>query len=626
MASKPRRFFDFWLFQESARKLSGGKAALFRFWNWLLPLLASLGVGVLSLLLAFGRYEWMVFFSYFQHPLILLLNLLPPVLLSLLLYCAIGRRWIAHLITSLLLLALSAADYFMLLFRDDTLLFTDIVDAGTAMGVVGKYNLALDDRLLACLLYVTATTVFLALFVRGRATPSRRLFLGIILLLGCAFPLRKVYMDETVYEKKTQNFGHLNRWSATQAYVSRGFLFPFLHSVKSAFPTPPARYSPERAKELLAPYRDADIPEEKKVNVVTLMLESFCDMSCWDIPGLSPEVYASYHALEAESLRGTLADNIFAGGTVDTERCFLTGSGIVDNYRKNVNSYVWYFRSQGYRTGGSHPCYEWFYNRRNINRYLGFEDYYFVENHYDAVSGGGIAYDNTFFPELTRLCLEDFKNGPSFTYNLTYQGHGPYNTDVLWFGEWVDRLDYSQDSWMIMNNYFGSVKDTADRLSEMVDAFRDLEEPVVLVVFGDHKPWFGDANSVYTELGINLDPGTEEGFYNYYTTRWLIWANDRAKEVLGNDFVGEGPTLSPSFLMNYLFRECGWTGSAWMQYTDTVMEALPVLTSNGFYVTRLGTFTTYPSPADVRIAEDFRIADYWYKRNFLYEVSGGAGK
>ena len=203
MASKPRRFFDFWLFQESARKLSGGKAALFRFWNWLLPLLASLGVGVLSLLLAFGRYEWMVFFSYFQHPLILLLNLLPPVLLSLLLYCAIGRRWIAHLITSLLLLALSAADYFMLLFRDDTLLFTDIVDAGTAMGVVGKYNLALDDRLLACLLYVTATTVFLALFVRGRATPSRRLFLGIILLLGCAFPLRKVYMDETVYEKKT---------------------------------------------------------------------------------------------------------------------------------------------------------------------------------------------------------------------------------------------------------------------------------------------------------------------------------------------------------------------------------------------------------------------------------------
>ncbi len=622
MASGSRRFFDFWLFGTSSDALSGGRAALFRLWNWLLPLLASLGVGVLSLLLACGSYGWPVFFSYFRRPLILLLNLLPPVLLCLLLCCAVGRSWIAHLLSSLLLLALSAADYFMLLFRDDTLLFADIADAATALGVVGNYNLTLDDRLLACLLYTALSTLFLALFVRGRPRWPVRLGLGLVLLLACAFPLRKVYTDAGIYEEKTQNFESLDRWSANEAYLARGFLYPFLHSVTDAASGPPPGYSRDRAKAILAPYRDADIPEERKVNVVTLMLEAFCDMSYWDIPGLSPEVYEGYHALEAESLRGTLVDNIFAGGTVDTERCFLTGSGIVDNYRRDVNSYVWYFRTQGYRTGGSHPCYSWFYNRHNINRYLGFEDYLFLENHYDAVSGGGIAFDNTFFPELTRLCLEDFKNGPSFSFNLSYQGHGPYNTDILWFGEWVDRLDYTESSWMIMNNYFGSVKDTTDRIREMVDAFREAEEPVVLVLFGDHKPWFGNANSVYAELGINLDLGTEEGFYNYYSTRWLIWANDAAKEVLGSDFVGEGPTLSPSFLMNYLFRQCGWTGPAWMQYTDTVMADLPVLTSNGFYVTEDGTFTTALPQELARTAEDFRIADYWYRKNFLYREQG----
>ena len=622
MASKERRFFDFWLFGRSAEGLSGGRAFLFHLWNWLLPILGAVGVGLLTLLLAFGRYEWPVFFSYFQHPLLLLLNLMPPVLLFLLLFCAIGRSWIAHLLSSLLLLALAAADYFMLLFRDDTLLFSDITDAATAMGVVGNYNFRLDDRLLACLLYLAVTTLFLALFARLRPKKPLRLVLGLVLLLACAFPLRKVYLSGKVYSDKTENYAILNRWSATQSYVSKGFLYPFLHSASDAFSLPPPGYSAAKAEALLSPYRDASIPEEKKVNIVALMLESFCDMSAWDIPGLSPEVYAGYHALEEESLRGTLVDNIFAGGTVDTERCFLTGSGIPDNYRRDVNSCVWYLRSQGYRTGGSHPCYEWFYNRRNVNRYLGFEDYYFVENHYDAVSGGGIAYDNTFFPELTRLCLEDFKTGPSFTYNLTYQGHGPYNTDVLWFGEWVERLDYTEPSWMIMNNYFGSVKDTADRILEMVDAFREAGEPVVLVLFGDHKPWFGDANSVYGELGVNLDPGTEEGFYNYYSTRWLIWANDAAKAVLENDFVGEGPTLSPSFLMNYLFQQCGWTGSAWMQYTDTVMEALPVLTSNGFYVTADGSYTTSLTEEQARIEADFRIADHWYKRHFLYAVGG----
>ncbi len=619
MASTKKNFLSFWLFGKSAAGLSGGKKALFHLWNWLLPILAAAGTGLASLTLAYGRYERAVFNGYFSRPLIALLNLLPVIALFLILCSAIGRSWIAHLAASLLVLGLSAADYFMLLFRDDTLLFADIMDAATAMGVVGNYNLAVDRRLLVCILYLVISTVFLALFVRGKPRWPVRLSVGVLVLLVCAFPLRKTYLSNNVYEQKTQNFDHVNRWSATQAYLSRGFLFPFLHSVGEAFPTAPDGYSSEAAKSLLAPYADADIPEGQKVNVVTLMLEAFSDMSYWNIPGLSEEVYASYHALEAESVSGKLMDNIFAGGTTNTERCFLTGSGILDNYRKNVNSYVWYFRSQGYKTGGSHPCYNWFYNRRNVNSYLGFEDYYFLEDHYDAVSGGGIAFDNTFFPELTRLCLEDFKNGPSFSFNLSYQGHGPYDLETLWFGEWVDRLDYSETSWMIMNNYFGSVKDTSDRLAEMVDAFRDCGEPVVLVVFGDHKPWFGDANSVYHELGINMNTGTEEGFYNYYGTRWLIWANDEAKEALGNDFVGEGPALSPSFLMDYLFRLCGWKGSAWMQYTDTVMRALPVLTSNGFYVSWDGVFTTDPTPEQAKIISDFRIADFWYRRHFLYE-------
>ena len=619
MASAKSRFFGFWLFGKSAAGLSGGKTALFHLWNWLLPLLAALGTGLGSLVLAFGGYEWSVFSSYFDHPLIVALNLLPAVALSLLLYAAIGRSWIAHLVSSALVLGLSAADYFMLLFRDDALMFADIMDAATAMGVVGNYHLAIGTRLLACILYLAVSTVFLALLVRGRQKWPVRLVLGVVLLFLIVFPLRKVYLSNEIYEQKAQNYDHVKRWSATQAYLSRGFVYPFLHSVGEAFPTAPAGYSADYAKSLLAPYTDADIPEEQKVNIVTLMLEAFCDMSDWNIPGLSPEVYASYHALEAESVSGMLIDNIFAGGTTNTERCFLTGSGILENYRKNVNSYVWYLRSQGYKTGGSHPCYNWFYNRRNVNSYLGFQDYYFLEDHYDAVSGGGIAYDNTFFPELTRLCLEDFRSGPSFSYNLTYQGHGPYDLNTLWFGEWVDRLDYSENSWMIMNNYFGSVKDTSDRLWEMVDAFRECGEPVVLVVFGDHKPWFGDANSVYYDLGVNIDTGTEEGFYNYYSTRWLIWANDEAKKALGSDFTGEGPALSPSFLMDYLFRLCGWKGSAWMQYTDSVMSQLPVLTSNGFYVSRDGTFTTEPDPDQAKLISDFRIADYWYRRHFLYE-------
>ena len=55
----------------------------------------------------------------------------------------------------------------------------------------------------------------------------------------------------------------------------------------------------------------------------------------------------------------------------------------------------------------------------------------------------------------------------------------------------------------------------------------------------------GNNGSMYAELGISLDTTTEEGFRNYYSTWYLIWGNQAAKDLLGEDFQGQGPDLSP---------------------------------------------------------------------------------
>src|SRR5699024_8352079 len=130
------------------------------------------------------------------------------------------------------------------------------------------------------------------------------------------------------------------------------------------------------------------------------------------------------------------------------------------------------------------------------------------------------------------------------------QGHGPYDSESVWRGNHYTDGRYSTATANIVDNYLGSVADTGAQLSALVDQFRGEERPVVLVVFGDHKPWLGYNNSGYQELGVNLDTSTAEGFYNYSGTRYLIWANDAAREVLGNDFQGEGPDVSSCFLMN----------------------------------------------------------------------------
>ena len=61
-----------------------------------------------------------------------------------------------------------------------------------------------------------------------------------------------VYADDDLYDNKTENFDYINRWSSTQLYLSKGFIYPFLHSITVGSIEPPEGYDADAARELLA--------------------------------------------------------------------------------------------------------------------------------------------------------------------------------------------------------------------------------------------------------------------------------------------------------------------------------------------------------------------------------------
>lgn len=597
-----------------------GKKLLFWLWNLFFVVCSGLGVGLVSLFFAAVVQRGAMFRSYFAHPLIAFLNLAPVVLLMVGLYFLTGRAGLSYGLTAGVTLGLTAANWFKLQFRNDPMMFEDLFLIKEAGNMAGKYQLYLTKSMAAALVLVLLGWVFLHFLVRARPSARPR-YLGFTLALCLSFPLSDGIKSDDLYQTRTANNDLINQWAATDVYVSKGFVYPFLHSAKSAFETPPDHYDPDRAKTILSAYTDADIPADQKVNVITIMLEAYNDFTKFGVPDLDPKVYADYHALEAEGISGNLVTNIFAGGTVDTERTYLTGLADLGSFRAPTNSYPWYFRNQGYYVTGAHGCYSWFYNRENINRNLGYEDYWFVENYFGDQTGGNVAYDAVFFPGLIDLWESRPKDRPFFAYNLSYQGHGPYNDDVLWWEDGYDYVlggDYTQAQRNILNNYFGSIYDTNRHLVEFFDYYRQAEEPVVIVLFGDHNPWMGDGNSVYQALGIDLDFSTETGFYNYYSTRYLIWANAAAKAALGRDFTGTGPDLSPHFLMNEVFRQCGWTGPAFMQATQQVMDRVPVMNvPTGLYVEQ-GTLTAALTPEGQALVDDYDMLQYYYRKHFRY--------
>lgn len=586
-------------------------------------MLAAMWITGFSLVLALGDYKIYIFGGYFIFPQIFLLNFLPVAGVLMVLWALTGRMAVSYGLTSTLFIGGSIVNYFKLMFRDDPVVFSDIFIASTGFNAALDYNLAPDLRIVLVLICIIGMGCLIGYAMKGRPDTWLRI-VTVAVVAASVMPLWSyVYSSEDIYVNKTKNFWYSNPWTPTQMSVSKGFIYPFIYSITYMTETPPADYDEAQAEEILAQYEDAVIPAERKVNVIALQLEAYTDFEAMGVQGIHESVYAPYRQIQEEGLSGTLLTNIFAGGTVDTERCFMTGYYELNDFRVNTNSYVWYLKSQGYTTGGSHPSYEWFYNRLNINPRLGLDDYKFTENHYTQFTPDTQTYDAQAIPEMLRLYREDAAAGkPVFHFDITYQGHGPYATDSL---KWEDEVwtpdgayeNISEYTYYVVNNYLGELRDTGNHLAAMLNELRQDETPVVVVLFGDHKPWLGDNNVCYTELGINLDTGTDEGYFNYFATEYVIWANDAAKEVLENSFQGEGATTSTCFLMNVLFEQLGWQGDSYMQAVNEVRETIQAVSTGGGFVEN-GSFVRMLSEEGSKALQELNQIQYYRRNHFVY--------
>ena len=598
----------------SPRELSGGGQRLLFFgWNVLGMLASSALTCVFSQNFAIGVYDWGTFFGYFRHPLIFLLNWIPIFLLQLLLYCLVSRQWFAYLLSAVLILVPSVGNFFKIKFRDEPFTFRDMSSIRAGLSVAGSYDVSLNTRILAAIVCTLIGVLLMMFLVRGRMRRGGRRALALLALLSLAPLWLRVYSNDELYYRTAEQNLVLETWSGQEYFIANGFTYPFLHSITESRDLPPEGYDADEAAASLAAYADGVIPADRRVNVLVLQLESFTDFEKLGLSGITPETYSSLRILQDESLCGTLIANVIGGGTIDTERCFLTGSSALQNIYGAFPSFVRWFNDQGYVTTGSHPNRAFFYNRANVAEYLGFSEYLFLDNHFAEVTGGEWRCDGTYLPEVFRLFRERTHAGEQvFSFNVTLQGHGPYNTEgfdteeICWPGEGCsERTRYA------VNNYLSLIAETQRVLLRELDTLRSDPEPAVVLLYGDHDPWL--EQEVYDELGIVFDLSTEQGMRDYYGTPYLIWANDTARAQLGDYFLGDGPTVSPGCLMGFLFEKLGWRGPAFMQMGDALRARMPVFNSNGYYLFD-GAFTRSLPDEGKELLHQYDCAQFYLRQ------------
>ncbi len=484
----------------------------------------------LCVFIAPGSFRHTVGFM-LRNPLLILLNGLPIAVLVLVVYFAFSNSFAAGAAANVVFGLLSYANLLKIDGRDDPLVPADILLLREALQASGDYRLDLHPGIIALIVLSTALMIFLAVKSgRTKKRPALPRIIGIVLSLavfaGAFFGL---YRDRELYA----SFPVSSEYNMTTVFNELGLNYCFLYNFNLYSVDKPEGYSEKQVEGYIAE-QETEKAEGVKPQILMIMCEAFNDVTDADAFTYSDEddpMRGFYEVTKSpNSISGHIVVPNFGAGTANTEFDVLTGmqtnlisatsNSAMRSFHHSVPSMATLLSGEGYDSLYFHPGSSWFYNRDSALSFLGINDRVFIEDLEDKS-----VMETAFLENLKTLISERTQNGEKlFTYATTIQNHqaytySKYSFDVPRVQTSVELSDYAEE---LLSVYAYGVKCSSDMLLELTEYLNGLDEPYILVFFGDHRPNLGADYLAYREIGMDI----ENDVISNCSAPFVIWAND----------------------------------------------------------------------------------------------------
>lgn len=268
-------------------------------------------------------------------------------------------------------------------------------------------------------------------------------------------------------------------------------------------------------------------------DILVIQSESFADPFVLGPERFNADPLPFYHRLREESIRFDMATRAFGGGTVHTEYEILTGlssvffprdTTVFSRYLKTPTVSLGSIASlQGYRTKMIHPYLDWYYNRSQVYRNLGFDEFQTLRSFPDP--------EGRYMPDRVvgeRILGELRDSQPSFLFAVTMQNHTPYKEEryphgLRFLGDLPGRETKAH-----FDHYLNGLRETDLALEELIGELRKRDRETLVLFYGDHLPVINQDAGFYEEIRWSRHPfGTREYAYELSLSPGLIWSSKR---------------------------------------------------------------------------------------------------
>lgn len=464
-----------------------------------------------------------------------------------------GRHWPAVLILGIIAYGAGTVTYFKLEMRGEPLLPWDFQQLGDFMGVADNVKLSVQPHMivvaiifLLCLgLSIMMPSPYRGMKRRGLIVRLILAIVGAVMSLGIFFGIymsKEVCASFHIYE---------DMWMQDRYYRNYSIVTGFLTNLRVMQFEAPENYSQEAVYERLDQvekdlsdepmYADSYAAEHEKdavqtPNIIYVMNESFWDVSRLEGIAFDRDLTPNLKRLAQQGASGYVYSPSFGGGTCDVEFEVLTGFSLEHlpagskPYQQYVTdatpSLAQFLKGQGYSTVAIHGYYERMWSRNTAYPRLGLDDFISIEDMSDPDKRRGFVSDM----EMTQQIIEQYEsrkeNGPVFIHAVTMQNHTTYDESKYPQDELVNVLEHpglSEKTLSPLRDFATGVYEADAALGALTDYFSQVEEPTIIVFWGDHFNPFGDGYEIYEKTGY-IEKG-DTSSPALHQTDLLIWSN-----------------------------------------------------------------------------------------------------
>ena len=505
------------------------------------------------------------------------LNLVWYYLIACGLYLLLGRRNLSAGTALTLCFAIGMANRYVIRFRGRTIFPGDLLTLRTAANVAGNYDYRLDATQLQCLLVLALCLLVLWKLPRQQGRSLPRLWITLP-AVGVAAAYLAVFFG-------TGFLSALEIEPSMWTTRGNGFLLNFSVCLRYSRVSEPEGYSQEALDGLTEGYAaGAAAQGTRPENLIVIMNESFSDLSVLGEVPVSEDFLPFFRSLSENTVRGTAYASVFGGTTANSEYEFLTGNTTAFLPEGTVPFHLYVadgtpnlgaqMKDLGYDTVFLHPYLASGWNRRAVYADFGFDTVLFQDDLTDTSLIREYISDQSDYESLIRLYEEKEEGQPLFLFNVTMQNHSGY--DKPWDGleRTAELTGVLAGRFPTVDQYLSLIKQSDNAFRYLINYFSQVEEPTMILLFGDHQPQV--ATSFYTKmLGGSEDTWDAATAQKRQAVPFVIWANYDIPEA-------EGVELSLNYLSALLAETANLPQTGYQQFLNELRQTVPVVNAVGF--------------------------------------------